>query len=430
MANPKVTLREELIFILTQATELEHSLTCSYLFTALSLKDRLEDGLNEEMLAAVRGWRGMLTGVAIDEMMHLAIVNSLLVAVGGAPNFDRPNFPHECEYFMPDLEIGLQPFSDKTMQHFIAVEQPFGGNIVSPYAPSIVRHVEGDLENEIGADPYILQSQGDLYGLVADGMRTLAGRLGEENLFIGPAPRQAFIGFMESCGWEPVTDLESALNAVARIVEQGEGASSENQDSHFWKFTRIRDEYLALKEKYPDFEPSHPVLENPFGRTPPEQQGEVNLIDDEFAIQISDLFNEAYTSFLLVLGRFFALTDESEEEAAQLAEASFWLMKSGDPAARRHARTPAGRRGVPRSHGRPQLCRPDYARAAVQERRLASAQGALRGARGLHGPSRGPAPRIVPAGRPRRARQHRRHAHAEGVGRVRTRRRRSRSIAM
>ncbi len=327
MANPKVTLREELIFILNQATELEHSLTCSYLFTALTLKDRIEDGLPEDTLEAVRGWRNMLTGVAIDEMMHLAIVNSLLVAVGGAPNFDRPNFPHDCEYFMPDLEINLQPFSDKTMQHFIAVEQPFGGDIVSPYAPSVARHVEGDLENEIGADPYILQSQGDLYGLVADGMRTLAGRLGEENLFIGPPPRQAFVSFMESCGWEPITDLESALNAVARIVEQGEGASSENQDSHFWKFRRIHDEYLALKEKYPDFEPAHPVLENPFARTPPEQQGEVNLIDDHFAIEISDLFNECYTSFLLVLGRFFALTDESEEEATALAEASFWLMK-------------------------------------------------------------------------------------------------------
>ena len=327
MANPRVTLREELIFILTQATELEHSLTCSYLFTALSLKDRLEDGLNEETLAAVRSWRGLLTGVAIDEMMHLAIVNSLLVAVGGAPNFDRPNFPHDCEYFMPDLEISLQPFSADTMQHFIAVEQPFGGNIVSPYAPSVLKHVEGDLENEIGADPYILESQGDLYGLVAEGMRALAERLGEENLFIGPAPRKAFVSFMESCGWEPVVDLESALNAVARIVEQGEGASSENKDSHFWKFTRIRDEYLALKQKYSDFEPALPVLENPFGRTPPEQQGEVNLIDDHFAIEISDLFNEAYTSFLLVLGRFFALTDESEEEATQLAEASFWLMK-------------------------------------------------------------------------------------------------------
>ncbi|HEX5368725.1 MAG TPA: ferritin-like domain-containing protein [Dehalococcoidia bacterium] len=327
MANPKVTLREELIFILNQASELEHSLTCSYLFTALSLKDRIEDGLNEETLAAVRNWKGVFTEIAIDEMMHLAIVNSLLVAVGGAPNFDRPNFPHNCAYFMPDLVISLQPFSQKTVQHFIAVEQPLGGDAISPNTPDAASQVDGDLDNEIGADPYVLDSQGDLYGLIAGGLRNLALRLGEENLFIGPESRPAFVSFMESCGWRPVTGLQSALHAVARIVEQGEGASGDNPDSHYWKFRRIHDEFVALKQKYPDFEPAYPVLENPFARTPPEQQGAVNLIDDEYAIQISDLFNEAYTSFLLVLGRFFALTDESDEEATALAEASFWLMK-------------------------------------------------------------------------------------------------------
>ena len=173
MANPEVNLREELIFILNQAAELEHSLTCSYLFTARSLKDGVEDGLPEAAVETVRGWRGKLTAVAIDEMMHLAIVNSLLVAVGAAPNFDRPNFPHECEYFMPDLEINLQPFSEDTIRHFIAVEQPLGGDIVSPYAPSVQKNVGGDLDNEIGAEPYILESQGDLYGLIADGLRNL-----------------------------------------------------------------------------------------------------------------------------------------------------------------------------------------------------------------------------------------------------------------
>src|ERR671912_454015 len=89
-----ISLREELIFLLTQATELEHSLCCSYLFTGFSLKSSVEDGLPPETVEVVKGWKGTFTHIAIEEMFHLTLINDLLVGIGSAPNFDRSNFPH------------------------------------------------------------------------------------------------------------------------------------------------------------------------------------------------------------------------------------------------------------------------------------------------------------------------------------------------
>jgi hypothetical protein len=322
----KITLREELIFLLNHASELEHSLCCSYLFTAMTLKDRPDEGLTPEQLAAVKGWKRVLNGIAIDEMMHLGIVNSLLVAVGSAPHFDRPNFPHDCAYYMPELSIGLEPFNETTMQHFIAVEQPTGADVPYPVTPQGIREFEGSKTNDIGPDPHLLESQGDVYGLVAQGVRTLCSRLGESNVFVGPAPRPAVMRFFQSSGWEPAWNLQSTIKAVVKIVEQGEGASGDNPDCHYTKFANILEEYKALKAQDPSFEPARPVLQNPFSRTPPEGHGGYNLITDDLAIDVSDLFNETYVALLNVFARMFVLTEETEDEVNALVEVAFALM--------------------------------------------------------------------------------------------------------
>lgn len=326
MANPTVSLREELIFILNQATELEHSLSCSYLFTAFSLKSASDPGLTPEQAEAVMRWKRVFRQIAVEEMMHLAVVNDLLVAIGAAPNFDRSNFPHNGSYYMPDLHIELQPFSEELMRHFIAVEQPTGGDLPLRLNPELVRRIEGDLDNEIGPDPYQLASQGDIYGVIQDGLVGLSARLGEDRVFIGPPPTKALQSFFEYDGWDPLRDLDSVKRALARVVEQGEGGAADSVDSHFARFSKVLEEFLALKAIDPAFDPARPVLSNPFTRTPPESFGTVNLIDDPFAIQVSDLFNEAYGAMLQLLARFFITTTETEAEATALEVASLKAM--------------------------------------------------------------------------------------------------------
>src|SRR5438093_11864379 len=77
--------REALIYMLCQAAELEHGIMCQYLFAALSLKQRADEGLTPEELGAVTRWRRTISYVATEEMLHLALVQNVLSAIGAAP---------------------------------------------------------------------------------------------------------------------------------------------------------------------------------------------------------------------------------------------------------------------------------------------------------------------------------------------------------
>ena len=96
--------REALIYTLGKAAELEHLVMLQYLFAAFSLKQSVDEGLTPETLAAVQRWRRTLLEISAQEMLHLALVQNLLTAVGAAPRFARPNFP------MPRLRLpGRRP---------------------------------------------------------------------------------------------------------------------------------------------------------------------------------------------------------------------------------------------------------------------------------------------------------------------------------
>src|SRR5262249_41859545 len=78
--------REALIYMLCEAAELEHGIMCQYLFAAFSLKQRDDEGLTADEVEAVRRWRQVIAHVATEEMLHLALVQNLLSAIGAAPH--------------------------------------------------------------------------------------------------------------------------------------------------------------------------------------------------------------------------------------------------------------------------------------------------------------------------------------------------------
>ena len=85
--------REALVYTLGKAAQLEQLVMCQYLYAAFSMKDRDDEGLTPDQLAAVKRWRRELIHIAEQEMLHLALVQNLLSSVGAAPAFGRPNFP-------------------------------------------------------------------------------------------------------------------------------------------------------------------------------------------------------------------------------------------------------------------------------------------------------------------------------------------------
>ena len=85
--------REALIYMLCQAAEVEHGIMCQYLFAAFSLKQGADEGLTAGQLETVTRWRRTVAHVATEEMLHLALVQNVLSAIGAAPHLTRPNLP-------------------------------------------------------------------------------------------------------------------------------------------------------------------------------------------------------------------------------------------------------------------------------------------------------------------------------------------------
>src|SRR5215510_842201 len=118
--------REALIYMLCEAAELEHGLMCQYLFAAFSLKQNPEEGLTAEELDAVRKWRRVISHVATEEMLHLALVQNLLAAIGAAPHLNRPKLPAPARHFPAGVTLMLVTFGERALQHFMFLERPEG----------------------------------------------------------------------------------------------------------------------------------------------------------------------------------------------------------------------------------------------------------------------------------------------------------------
>jgi len=67
--------REELIFVLSEASQLEHMIMCQYLFASFTLKVGPSEALSPFQLEAISGWERSISAIAVQEMIHLSIVS-------------------------------------------------------------------------------------------------------------------------------------------------------------------------------------------------------------------------------------------------------------------------------------------------------------------------------------------------------------------
>jgi hypothetical protein len=133
---------------------------------------------------------------------------------------------------------------------------------------------------------------------------------------------------------------KTAVEAMAIIVTDGEGAPGANQSSHFSRFIRIRDEYRALLAKNPDFQPAHPAAVNPALRRPPGLSERVWIEDPETA-SVVDLANAVYQGLVRLLAHSYSLKSPDPEKAFSVRTA-VGLMRALTLLAESAARRPAG----------------------------------------------------------------------------------------
>jgi CDGSH-type Zn-finger protein/uncharacterized Fe-S cluster protein YjdI len=339
--NVTVPSREELVHLLYEAAELEHTLMCTYLYAAFSLRSGEAEGLSALEAKAVAGWRRAILNVAIEEMGHLTAVWNITAALGAAPRFGRGNFPLDPGNLPAGIVVKLAPFNEAVIQHFVYLERPAnsgepdgeGFALNAPFRRAVERH-------RLTPMPLDYDTVGAFYETLGAKLKAFVTHLGEEAAFSGDPLLQLSTAELTLAGAKPVICMKTALAAFAAIVEQGEGAPLHSTGSHYHKFLAIRNEYAALKAENPNFQPAFPSAHNPVLRPPMGRSGRV-WIEHEEAADTVDLANSGYALMLRLLAHSYLVTRPLPEKALAV-DLALGLMRAVTLLAERAARLPAG----------------------------------------------------------------------------------------
>ncbi|GAU65719.1 hypothetical protein SSP35_02_00860 [Streptomyces sp. NBRC 110611] len=249
-----ITTLDELADHLGDAARIELSTIPPYLYAAYSIKT---SGYSQWAQGAAA--QRTLIGIAIEEMLHMALVRNVMVATrcetvktkngqGRKPFrfYDPdsiPTYPGDMSHRTPPLKLHMQRISTPAVEGFMEVELPETVQQQRKILPS--------------ADDYTYHTLGELYDAIGKGITDLT------------KAKEITWGLTE-CRWQqqylrafwnqwggppkpiPVVDQGSALDALYIIVSQGEGAPDEQEDSHYEKFTRIRDHVDGIGVVYDD----------------------------------------------------------------------------------------------------------------------------------------------------------------------------------
>jgi Ferritin-like len=317
--------RKELTYLLCQAAELEHGLMCEYLYAAFSLRTTAGPGLRDEQLRVVERWRRELLAISGEEMLHLAMVQNLLTAVGSAPYVSRPHLPHQARGYPPDVQLRLLPFGEVGLKHFVYLERPPGAHDLDAVGFEPAGAVPPPMQpGEVVPRSQNFATQGHLYRSIAAGLDRLADKLGEDHLFIGPAFHQDDETTFRWPDLTPITDLKGARRAIEQIVEHGEGATGDLAAAHYGRFKTVLDEFLSIQSEDPEFAPAHPV--QAAGMRAVEGVEPDLYITDQGTGGCSDLFNAVYELLLQMTARYFAFGHETPEQRRVLARIAVGLM--------------------------------------------------------------------------------------------------------
>jgi len=354
VAEPTIVVehREHLWYLLAEAAQVEHLIMCQYLYASFSLKAGPEDGLTAEQAAAVARWREVLTGIAVEEMLHLALVFNVMTAIGAAPPLSRPNFPRRSDDLPGGVQFRLLPFGTDSLTHFLYLERPEGMERLDAegFVPAIPPR-EPIEPGEVISRAQDFGTVGHLYRGIEQGLAALSSRFGERGLFVGPRRAQATPELFRWPQLVTVHDLASATAAINEIIEQGEGARGDWRPAHYGRFLGIWEEYAKLTEADPAFGPAFPVIPA-FTRQPYDITESQPLLTDPLTRSIAEVFNLGYEMLLQALNRFFTHTDETEVQLQTLVGAAFGLMAGVlRPLGRALPRLPAGPRHPGRTAG-------------------------------------------------------------------------------
>ena len=249
--DPPLEPRDEAVFLLTAAAEIEHALLVQYLYAAYSMRVA---GPNAAELQKVQN---LLLQIAREEMGHLATVQNLLHLVGGPLNLGRDRAPYASEIY--PFRFTLEPVTLGSLAKYVTAESPAELPTEMPADDQdLVRKLRSDATAANGGTAVrhvgpIYERLAVLFGDTADSLADADFRTDTEALQAthddwGYAPLNPVDGsplIIDSFSGTDVAGLRRvARAAVQEIADQGEGfdrppAGPGATESHFERFLDI-----------------------------------------------------------------------------------------------------------------------------------------------------------------------------------------------
>jgi rubrerythrin len=293
---------EDLQQLLQNAIELEHSTIPPYLTAAYSL----QPGTNTPI-------RRLITSIAKEEMLHMAIAANVLNAIGGKPQIDDPGFipryPGPLPMGVGGLTVGLRKFSEDLVHDtFMQIEEP----------ESPISFPTAFLEAP-------LATIGEFYRAIIDKIHELG-----DGIFTGDAARQVTGDIGLGVPLSAITNADTATSALTQIVVGGEGTSTSplgqgGKPAHYYRFASIYVGRMLIADA------SAPNGYSYTGAALPFDPAKVfDLPDDPHAADYPagtperaavDGFNRAYSDVLRMLQRGF------DGEPARITDASLQMSQ-------------------------------------------------------------------------------------------------------
>jgi hypothetical protein len=184
----------------------------------------------------------LIKSVMMEEMLHLTLAGNILNAVGGQVKINEAKYLPEYPTALPDSSgkflVHLAKFEKSTIRTFLRIEQP---------TPPLAKPKIDDYD-----------TIGQFYHAIAQLMKKLeaSAKKSKQTIFTGDSKLQIDESYYYGGGGRviSVTDLDSAMDAIDVILEQGEGSQTTIYDTdhsefgqikelaHFFKFNEIYEE--------------------------------------------------------------------------------------------------------------------------------------------------------------------------------------------
>jgi len=274
----------ELIRLLKEASEIEHALMIQYLFAAFSLKPQYQ-----ALVGATAATSDGLLSIAIQEMQHLAVVNKLLVALGGSPNLRRQDFPYEPDIY--PFPMSLQPLSRRSAARYAYAEAGRDSMQLQGDVSPADQLFCNQLTEELGDDTGMNHIAG-LYSIIID-----------------------HITQMEKAGTLKLTDYDAWMEKLQHIMVQGE-----IDHFHFFRKLFVGEHPAFAERNNPwDHSPDHPDYPSyALPANPSAYLGHENQIPSSTARELAWLSNLHYWMVLMLLDYYYRTGGESVNAMAQV----------------------------------------------------------------------------------------------------------------